>query len=138
MVIVAALTLVGAADARAPIRSLGAWGSAGTAPGQFNVANGIAVDAAGRVYVADTGNNRIQKLSPSGRFLAKWGTAGKGNGEFTSPRGVAVDDAGNVYVADHDNNRVQKLSPTGRFLARWGKNGGDGPPGSGDAEFIQP
>src|SRR3954451_19030992 len=119
-------------------RLLKVIGTAGTGDGQFSIPYGVAVDGFGNLSVADTGNNRIQKLSPAGRFLAKWGTAGKGNGEFTSPRGVVVDDAGNVYVADHDNNRVQKLSPTGRFLARWGKNGGDGTPGSGDAEFIQP
>ena len=64
-----ALILVGAADARAPVRSLGAWGAPGTAPGQFNVANGIAVDDAGRVYVADENNNRVQEFDTHGRLL---------------------------------------------------------------------
>jgi DNA-binding beta-propeller fold protein YncE len=131
-------------------RFVAQWGAAdGTGPpgsknGEFNDPRGIAVDDAGNVYVADHNNNRIQKLSPDGRFLARWGahggdgTAGTGNGEFRDPRGVAIDHAGHVYVADKTNNRVQELGPDGRFIRRWGAHGGDGTGGLGPGEFNLP
>jgi DNA-binding beta-propeller fold protein YncE len=113
-------------------------GSPGIAPGQFNDPRGIATDAAGDLYVADHGNNRIQKLSPHGRVLAVWGRQGTGDGQFNRPRGVAVDRFGDVYVADKENNRIQKFDPHGRFLLRWGRNGGDGSAGTGNGEFHIP
>ena len=134
-----ALTLVGAADARAPFRPLGVWGGPGIAAGQFNTPNGIAVDDMGHVYVADELNHRVQKFSSHGRLLAVLGgTPGVGDGQFNAPYGVAVDGFGDVYVADTRNNRIQKLSATGRFLARWGRNGGDGSGGTGSGEFSSP
>jgi DNA-binding beta-propeller fold protein YncE len=131
-------------------RFVAQWGAAdGTGPpgsknGEFNDPRGVAVDDAGNVYVADHNNNRIQKLSRDGRFLARWGahggdgTAGTGNGEFRDPRGVAIDHAGHVYVADKTNNRVQELGPDGRFIRRWGAHGGDGTGGLGPGEFNLP
>jgi DNA-binding beta-propeller fold protein YncE len=122
----------------------GGDGSAGIAPAQFNDPRGIATDAAGELYVADHGNNRIQKLSTRGRSLAVWGrdggngSPGSGNGEFHLPRGVTVDRFGDVYVADKDNNRIQEFDSRGRFLRRWGRNGGDGTAGTGDGEFHTP
>src|SRR4029078_4326058 len=82
------------------------WGTHGTGNGQFNQPYGVAVDSSGRVYVADSANNRIQKFSSSGNFITKWGTQGSGNGEFKSPYGIAVDSSNNVYVADSANNRI--------------------------------
>ena len=86
------------------------WGSAGSGNGQFNAPWGVAVDAAGNVYVADVANNRIQRFTGTGAFLTAWGSAGTGNGQFENPRGVTVDAAGNVYVADGDNDRIQKFT----------------------------
>jgi hypothetical protein len=71
----------------------------------------VAVDADGNVYVADTNNNRIQKFTGNGVFLAQWGTFGYGGGQFDHPTGVAVDAAGNIYVSDTRNNRIQKFDP---------------------------
>ncbi|TMM02330.1 MAG: 6-bladed beta-propeller [Actinobacteria bacterium] len=122
----------------------GGDGTAGLGNGEFNDPRGIAVDEAGNVYVADHNNNRIQKLSPTGRFLARWGrnggdgSAGSGNGEFNQPRGLAIDHAGNIYVAEKLNNRIQELSPAGAFIRRWGANGGDGTAGTGNGEFNVP
>jgi hypothetical protein len=77
---------------------------------------GVTVDASGLVYVADTGNKRIQKFSPAGTFLAKWGTSGTGDGQFSTPTGITVDSWGNVYVADL-TSRIQKFNPVGEFLS---------------------
>ncbi|MBI4200532.1 MAG: 6-bladed beta-propeller, partial [Chloroflexi bacterium] len=73
----------------------------------------VAVDASGNVYVADQENDRIQKFTSGGLFLAKWGSFGSGDGQFNEPRGVAVDAAGNVYVADYGNDRIQKFASGG-------------------------
>ena len=50
------------------------WGSAGNGDGQFSGPHGIVVDAHGKIFVADTGNNRIQKFASDGTFLMKWGS----------------------------------------------------------------
>jgi DNA-binding beta-propeller fold protein YncE len=94
-------------------------GGKGTEKGQFDLPRGITVDAAGNVLVADTGNGRIQKFSPTGVFLRVIGTKGDGLGEFQEPCAVAVDSSGNIYVADTGNQRVQKLMPDGTFVAEW-------------------
>ncbi len=77
------------------------WGSQGSGDGEFTNPVGAAVDSSGNVYVADTGNHRIQKFDTSGGFVIKWGSQGAGDGEFSYPYGVAVDSSGNVYVADY-------------------------------------
>jgi len=96
------------------------WGEAGSEEGQFKGPTGMAVDAAGRLYIADTGNDRIQVFNKRGRFIAAWGSAGKEEGNFGSPGDVAVDPAGNVYVVDPENFRIQKFDAEGDFLAAWG------------------
>lgn len=81
----------------------------------------VAVDASGNVYVADTWNNRVRKVSPAGEVttLAGTGTSGFADGagigaQFYWPAGAAVDGSGNVYVADTGNHRVRKVSPAGQ------------------------
>lgn len=102
------------------------WGSAGTADGQFGVAYGIAADSSGNVYVADSGNHRIQKFSSTGAFMGRWGTWGAGDATFKDPWGVAADSM-YFYATDGNNNRVQKFAAGGQFQAKWGSLGsGDG------------
>ena len=102
----------------------------GSGDGQVNEPRGIAVDAQGNVYVADTSNHRIQKFDSNGNFVTKWGaTRGSGDGQFSAPVDVAVDTQGNVYVADNYNYRIQKFTSGGTFLAKWGTQG------SGDGQF---
>ena len=86
------------------------WGSEGSGEGQFVRPSQIAVDSSGNVYVADGGNDRIQKFDSSGNFLATWGSYGEGNGQLSYPESIAVDSSGNVYVADGGNDRVQTFS----------------------------
>lgn len=115
------------ATSEPPLALLLKWGSAGSGISQFNQPRGIAVDAAGNVYVADMGNHRIQKFNANGVFLAQWGSKGTGNGQFDYPAGIAVDTNGNVYVAEYMGRRVQKFDSNGNFLTKWGTGVGAGP-----------
>lgn len=122
----------------------GGDGTAGRARGEFTDPRGLATDPAGNLYVADHGNNRVQKLDSNGRFLAVWGrnggegSSGRGPAQFTRPRGVAIDSAGHLFVADKNNNRVQEFGADGQFMRKWGRNGGDGSAGLGSGEFNTP
>ena len=102
----------------------GAAGSPGSADGpgaRFAYPRGVAVDAAGTVYVADTNNSTIRKITPAGVVSTLAGTAasngsadGTGAGaRFNNPFGVAVDAAGAVYVADQINFTIRKITPAG-------------------------
>ncbi|MDA8154971.1 MAG: SMP-30/gluconolactonase/LRE family protein [Actinomycetota bacterium] len=102
------------------------WGSQGTGNGQFGYMEGVAVDANSNVYVADSGNNRVQKFDPNGNYLAQWISDGIGLA-FNSPNEVAVDATGDLYVSDLNNNRIVKFGPSGNYLTQWGSLGtGDG------------
>ncbi len=126
-------------------------GVQGTADGQgtaaqFNLPGGIAVDAAGNVYIADSGNNMIRKISPIGvvTTLAGGGAASAADGKgseasFQQPDGVAVDTFGNVYVADCWNNKIRKVSPQGEVTTIAGTGSEGSQNGSGvSASFNRP
>jgi hypothetical protein len=68
------------------------------------------MDSSGNVYVADSGNDRIQKFNSEGNCITSWGSCGTGEGEFNDPNGIAVDSSGNVFVADTYNHRIQKFA----------------------------
>jgi hypothetical protein len=94
------------------------FGSEGTGDGQFGSqrffgqgAEGVAVDGAGRIVVADADNHRVQVFDAAGNFLYKFGAEGTGVGQFRYPRGVAADSAGRIVVADSGNIRIQVLAP---------------------------
>lgn len=78
--------------------------------GMFNGPSGIALDADGNVYVADTGNDRVQKLAPDGSLIEKWGSKGSEDGQLNGPTDVEVGQSNDVYVADEGNDRIQKFS----------------------------
>ncbi len=87
-----------------------AFGSTGGGPGEFNEANGVAVDADGLIFVADFKNGRVQVFDPSvGAFLYQFGHRGKGDGQFSDLSTVVVDDEGNLYAVDSTNGRIQKF-----------------------------
>ena len=90
-------------------------GGRGNAPGEFSEPVGVAVDAAGNIYVADRGNHRIQQFQRDGSFVRAWGQQGKRTGEFNEPHDVAVDEEF-VYVVDTWNQRVQVFDHTGAHV----------------------
>ncbi len=102
-----------------PLPASSEFGLAGSERGQFNEPRGLAYDGAGNLFVADTKNHRVQKLSPSGEVLVMWGANGSEPGQFKDPHGIAVGPDGNVYVADTWNHRVQKFDGNGKFLKQW-------------------
>lgn len=72
----------------------------------------VAVDAAGRVYVTEEWNNRIQVFDPAGAYLTTIGGMwGKNNGQLSGPLGATVNRSGTVYIADHANHRIQVFAP---------------------------
>ena len=95
------------------VGQVGYFDAAGTAA-RFNLPIGIASDTAGTLYVADTYNHVIRRVTPSGvvtTFAGAGGVAGSVDGvqtaaRFNQPVGIAVDGSGNVYVADGGNHRI--------------------------------
>jgi trimeric autotransporter adhesin len=106
---------------------------------ELNGPKGVAVDSAGNLYIADTGNNTIRKVTPAGVIVAVAGNGTQGcRGDFGpaalaelyGPNGVAVDSAGNLFIADTGNNRIRKVTPAGVIMTIAGNGtqgfGGDG------------
>lgn len=100
----------------APDRSFGA---PGVGPGQFAEPRGLASDAAGNLYVADTKNSRIQVFDANGVFLRSVGTPGSADGQLKEPCGVAVAPDGTIVVADTWNHRIARFGPDGAWLGAW-------------------
>lgn len=78
--------------------------------GGFYGANAIALDTAGRIYIADTYNSRIVRIDDmQGTNWTTYGTGGSGQGQFNDPQGIAVDSAGRIYVMDTNNSRLVRI-----------------------------
>ena len=106
----------------------------------------VAVDGSGNVYVADSGNHNIRKVTPGGSVSTLAGTAGSPGSTdgtsalFNTPQGIAVDATGNVYVSDTNNSTIRKITPAGvvsTFAGSPGQTGGSDGTG-GSAQFNYP
>ena len=104
------------------------------AAARFSSPEGVAVDGAGNLYVADTNNQTIRKISPAGAVTTLAGAAGLSGGgdgpgsvaRFQYPSDLTVDGAGNVYVADTDNHAIRKITPAGTVATVAGTVGTSG------------
>lgn len=105
----------------------------------FHTPSAVAIDTSGNLYVADTGNHAIRKVTPGGAVstLAGNGQPGYSDGKgsaarFNGPVGVAVDKDGNVFVADTYNDRIRRITPDGLVTTV----AGDGVPGDQDGQAL--
>lgn len=91
----------------------------------FSLPTDVAVDH-GRIYIVDSGNNRVSVFDKAGKHLFSFGNEGDADGYFRNPVGIDVDRRGRIYVADRGNQRVQIFSSQGRFISAINmKSGGD-------------
>jgi DNA-binding beta-propeller fold protein YncE len=86
-------------------------------------------NSAGKMFVSDLKNDRVQVFDKDGKFIMTWGKTGSNPGEFKTPAGLAIDKDDNVYVTEIGNDRVQVFDKNGQFLTMFGKKG------SGNGEF---
>lgn len=120
-------TLAGLAGARGSTDGLGS-------AARFDLPSGVAVDAAGNVLVADSGNQTIRRITPDGNVTTLAGQPGVYSSEdgvgsaarFYSPLGIACDDRGNAYVADTGNHTIRKITTDGRVSTLAGRPGAPG------------
>jgi sugar lactone lactonase YvrE len=111
---------------------------------KFDDPEGITIDAAGNLYVADTFNYRVRKVTPAGNVSTlAGGEEGFADGigdaaKFDIPTGIAIDAAGNLYVADRGNHRVRKITPAGEVSTFAGGEEGFADGIGSDAKFDSP
>ncbi len=102
------------------------WGHYGQSPvynitgqGVFFGPRGIAVGPDNRIYVTDTGNNRVQVFTEDGQYISEFGGTGEEQGFLSEPVGITINAAGEVFVADSWNHRIQVFGLNGIFLRLW-------------------
>ncbi len=120
-------------------------GDSGPATGaQLNQPSGIAVDRAGNIFIADTGNHRIRRIDSSGVISTVAGNGSSGFGgdngpahiaQLSYPAGLAVNSGGTLYLADSGNHRIRKITPDGRIHTFAG-TGVSGSSGDGNAALL--
>jgi hypothetical protein len=91
-----------------------AFGCEGSGPGQYSSPAGLGIDPHGQIWVADTGNDRVQAFTRDGRLVRVLA------GRLNAPQAVAVDTEGNVFIADTRNNRVVEYAWWGGFIREFG------------------
>lgn len=99
------------------------FGVNGSAPGQLQRPQAIAVASDGSYYVADVTNDTVVQFERDGSVRGSFGSVGTGDGQFRHVLGLAVAANGDVYTLDDSNRRVQRFSAAGAYIARWGSIG---------------
>jgi DNA-binding beta-propeller fold protein YncE len=90
-------------------------GLTGKGNGEFDGPDSIVTNSAGRVFVTDNGNNRVEKFGGAGAFIARWGSR-----LLSNPFWIIVDTDGRIEVADTDHDRIAQFTAAGAFVTRWG------------------
>ena len=104
------------------LRFLQVIGSPGSGPGQFLKPQGISVDPNGSIYVADTGNDRLQKFDADGNFVIENGGFGFDEEQFNEPRDLCATVGLDIYVADSQNRRLQRFDRYLNYLSTFVPN----------------
>lgn len=99
---------------------------------QLKQPSGVTLGVGGRIYVSDSGNDRVTEIDSQGRQRVVWGAPPTGLGSLFRPHDVAVGTTGNVYVADYLHDRVQEFKPDGTPLRQWGTSGRE------NDQFVRP
>lgn len=107
------------------VKTLAGTGAAGSTDGpaaaaSFNMPTGVTVDKVGNVYVSDTYNNKIRKITKYGRVETIAGNGSQGftngtgiNARFNHPSGIVIDSIGNLYISDYNNNKIRRIDTAG-------------------------
>ncbi len=107
-------------------------GLSGTGTGELTEPRALAVASTGAIWVADTGNNRLEVYKTTGEPERTVASAGSGVGQLTSPRGIAIDTLGNAWVSDTEDNRIEEFSETGEYVLQFGTKG------TGNGQLLGP
>lgn len=93
------------------------WGDVGSAQGEFLAARSGTSISNGNVYIADSGNDRIQVFDRRGQFIEEYGQEGSAPGQFDAPVAIAIDETNNwIYVLESGNLRVQKFDMQWNYI----------------------
>jgi tripartite motif-containing protein 71 len=114
--------------------------TAGSGNGSVSFPRYAIVDSSNNIWVADSGNSRLEEFNSSGTYESQFGSSGSGNGNFsstsnTSPDGIAIDGGGNFWAVDRGNYRVEKFNSSGTYLSQIGTTGTSG---CGASQFTLP
>jgi sugar lactone lactonase YvrE len=113
------------------------YGTQGSDVGQFYGAYGIALDSAGRIYVADTYNARVVRIDDmAGTNWISFGQYGSGIGQFNNPQGISIDATGRIYVMDTGNNRLVRMDDL--YGTNWVEMSGIGADVGQFAQYVSP
>ena len=87
----------------------------------FNGPADVVIAPDGSIFIADgeSGNTRVVKYSPEGKFVTSWGGRGSDPGKFAEPHSLAMDSTGRIYVADRGSHRIQIFDQDGKYLDQW-------------------